>query len=320
MTGYLRKCNYLFIILLTICFINGCSNNPNLLEISNQKDIRLNELEKLEIKTEKYKYNCDNDELDLKFDKMSSDRWKVYFVNPEDYGKKDVLGIYKKEYQTPENWKSWNSRYPYPLAFKYNLAYEYYNASIILAYDYKFLAIEAPSSKNISEFYNLFDIYDVDSFIKLNSPDEYNEDYYPFWQENKEDDNHIKINDSHINFYSYEWPHRQGADTYNLLKLIKSVQIDFNKDKFMAVSCRAGAGRTGTFIASYIIIDKINEQVSKNISLNDIDLNIDRIVWEMSIQRPFAITHKDQYKTLYRLADLYIKDKIDSGELSLTSA
>lgn len=77
----------------------------------------------------------------------------------------------------------------------------------------------------------------------------------------------------------------------------------------MAVSCRAGAGRTGTFIASYLIIDKIDEQLNKGVSPDNIDLDIDKIVWEISVQRPFAITHKDQYKTLYRLADRYIENK-----------
>lgn len=210
MTGYLKKFNYFFIIFLSIFFVSGCSNksdlytDPKLIEINNQKNIRLNELKELGVETEKYSYNCDDNKLNLKFDKMSLDRWKVYFVNPEDYGKKDVMGVYKEEYQTPESWKLWNSRYPYPLAFKYNLAYENYNASIVIANDIKFLAIEAPSSKNINEFYNLLNLYTVDSFIKLNFPDEYKEDYYPFWQDNKEDDNHIKINNNSMSFNSYE--------------------------------------------------------------------------------------------------------------------
>ena len=300
--------------MLFIIFLAGCSDtsdlysNPVLSEINHQKDIRLTELNDLGIATSKYEYKCDDKELDLRFDKMSQDRWRVYFINPEDYGKKDVLGIYKEEYKTPENWKSWHTRYPYPLAFKYNLAYENYDASIIISNNIKFLAIEAPSSKNIKEFYNLLDIYPIDCFIKLNSPDEYNEDYYPFWEENKKDDTHIKINDNSMNLFSYEWPHRQGADIATLLSLVKSVQSVFDKNNFMAVSCRAGAGRTGTFIASYIIIDKIDEQLNKGISPNDIKLDIDKTVWEISVQRPFAITHKDQYKTLYRLADYYLEN------------
>ena len=316
MIGFLKKYKYLIPMLIFVVCITGCSYNqnsvldPKLQEIDNQKNIRMQDLNELGIETFRYTYNCSDQILSERFDKMSSDRWKVYFINPEDYGKKDVLGVYKEKFKTPENWGIWNSRYPYPLAFKYNLAYENYDASIILSSNKtKFLAIEAPSSKNISEFYKLFDIYKVSSFVKLNSSDEYKEDYYPFWSEKMGDDTHIKLGEESVNFLSYEWPHRQGADIMSLLNLIKNAQNVFDNSEFMAVSCRAGAGRTGTFIASYIIISQIDEQLSNGISPDDINIDIDKIVWEISVQRPFAITHKDQYKTLYRLVDYYIQNK-----------
>lgn len=316
MIGFLKKYKYLIPMLIFVVCITGCSYNqnsvldPKLQEIDNQKNIRMQDLNELGIETFRYTYNCSDQILSERFDKMSSDRWKVYFINPEDYGKKDVLGVYKEKFKTPENWEIWHSRYPYPLAFKYNLAYENYDASIILSSNKtKFLAIEAPSSKNISEFYKLFDIYKVSSFVKLNSSDEYKEDYYPFWSEKMGDDTHIKLGEESVNFLSYEWPHRQGADIMSLLNLIKNAQNVFDNSEFMAVSCRAGAGRTGTFIASYIIISQIDEQLSNGISPDDINIDIDKIVWEISVQRPFAITHKDQYKTLYRLVDYYIQNK-----------
>ena len=315
MTGYLKKCKSLFVIFLSMFFISGCASvtdlttNLKLQEINNQKNLRMEELKELGIETFKYSYNCTDEELDSRFNKISSDRWLVYFTNPEDYGKKDVLGVYKEEYKTPENWGVWNSRYSYPLAFEYNLAYENYNASIILSNNIKFLAIEAPSSENIDNFYSLIDNYDISCFVKLNSTDEYNEDYYPFWEENKDGDNHIKIGENSMGILTYEWPHRQGADIPTLFNLVKNAQDIFDETDFMAVSCRAGAGRTGTFIASYIIIDKIDKQLKDDISPDNIDLDIDEIVWEVTVQRPFAITHKDQYKTLYRLADYYIQSK-----------
>lgn len=316
MIGFLRKYKYLIPIFLCVICTVGCSSNqsttldPKLHEIDNQKNIRMQDLNELGIETFRYTYNCSDQILDERFEKMSSDRWKIYFINSEDYGKKDVLGVYKEKFKTPENWEIWHSRYPYPLAFKYNLAYENYDASIILSSNKtKFLAIEAPSSKNILEFYKLFDIYKISCFVRLNSPDEYNEDYYPFWSEKMEDDTHLNLGERSVNFLSYEWPHRRGADIISLLNLIKDAQSVFDNSEFMAVSCRAGAGRTGTFIASYIIIGQIDEQLSKEISPDDINIDIDRIVWEISVQRPFAITHKEQYKTLYRLADYYIQSK-----------
>ena len=62
------------------------------------------------------------------------------------------------------------------------------------------------------------------------------------------------------------------------------------------------------YMHKLLIIDKIDEQLNKGISPNDIKLDIDKTVWEISVQRPFAITHKDQYKTLYRLADYYLEN------------
>ena len=316
MIGFLKKYKYLIPVILCAICIAGCVSRQDpilaakLAEINRQKSVCMQELKELGIETYKYTYNCPYEILDERFEKMSSDRWKVYFINPEDCGKKDVLGIYKEKFKTPENWEIWHSRYPYPLAFKYNLAYENYDASIILAPNkIKFLAIEAPSSKNIQEFYKLFDLYEVSCFVRLNSPDEYNEDYYQFWAEKKEDDTHIKLGENSVNFLSYEWPHRQGADIISLLKLIKDTKNVFDDSKFLSVSCRAGAGRTGTFIASYIIINQIDEQLNNGVSPDDINIDIDKIVWEISVQRPFAITHKDQYKTLYRLVDYYIQSK-----------
>jgi protein tyrosine phosphatase len=64
----------------------------------------------------------------------------------------------------------------------------------------------------------------------------------------------------------------------------------------MAVSCRAGSGRTETYICCYLILNEIKNQIDRGIPAHEVSLNIDKIVWLMSVQRPFAVTHLPQYK------------------------
>lgn len=309
MIGYLKRISLFFSIFLILsCFVD-CNINVNAMipKVKVQKDIKMQELDSLGIKMNKYIYDCSSEEIEKRFKQMSLDRWKIYFKNAEDYYKKDGFGIYRDEYKTPESWQHWQSRYPYPMAFEYNLAYEDYDANIITFENNNFLAIEAPSSKNIKNFYNLINNYDIDCFVKLNAPDEYGEDYYPYWENDfNTDRGKIKIGRQSLNFFSYDWPHRKGLDEKNLLDLVKRVQNTYNGKDIMAVSCRAGAGRTGTFIAAYMIIDEIDKQIKRGVLPNNIDVNIDRVVWGVSIQRPFAITHNLQYETLYRLIDFYL--------------
>ena len=76
--------------------------------------------------------------------------------------------------------------------------------------------------------------------------------------------------------------------------------------KIIAVSCRGGAGRTATFIAAYTLIKEINQQLEQGIDLANVNISIDRILWEILVQRPYAIAFGAQYKNLYRIVDTYI--------------
>ena len=254
-----------------------------------------------------YSNNIPENKLNEYFKKMSCDRWKMYFTNPEDYNKPGAFGKYKEEFKTPENYKNWNSRYNFPMAFSYNLASLNYNASIIESDKYIFLAIEAPSEQNSSEFCSLMEDNknQIGLFVRLNVPDEYpDENYFPYW----ETWNICKL-------VSYNWKHRSGTSVNSLLDLINNIKNLDLKNKMICVSCRAGCGRTGTFIASYILIKQIDDQLKNGIDKKNIKLNIDDIVWHVCIQRPFAITHLSQYVMLYRLVDLYINQLTPKEEV-----
>lgn len=306
MIGFLKryksKCFIYSISILT--FILSTNVQACCITKEQKRDLQIEITRRMEaagnvgIFTYPYTKDCDEATLAARFEQMSKERWKVYFTNPEDYGKPGSFGKFKDDYKTPEYYKIWNSRYSYPMAFSYNLAIPEYNASIVKVPGYTFLAIEAPSSLNKNAFYDLIGQSGIGALVKLNSPDEYpTEDYFPYWK-----------GWTYCNLFSYNWPHRSGLDASTLLNFIKSVQTS-KPQGIIAVSCRAGAGRTGTFIAGYIIINEIDKQLKSGKTSRDIAINIDKIVWEISVQRPFAITHSSQYQTLYRLVDLYLRDK-----------
>ena len=305
MIGFLKRykanCSIWLIILSSILFTNikSCyitKERKRELKIEVIKRMRI--AEELGISTYLYTKNCDDGTLAKRFEQMSKERWKVYFSNSEDYGKEGAFGKFKDDYKTPENYKVWSSRYSYPMAFSYNLAIPEYNASIVKVSGYTFLAMEAPSSLSKKAFYAVVGHSGLGVIVKLNSIGEYpDEDYFPYWN-----------GWSYCNLFSYDWPHRVGLDASELLGFIKLVQ-ESKPQGIIAVSCRAGAGRTGTFIAGYLIINEIDKQLKSGKNSNNVSLNIDKVVWEISVQRPFAITHSSQYQTLYRLVDLYLRDK-----------
>ncbi|MDR1467295.1 MAG: hypothetical protein LBI55_02605 [Oscillospiraceae bacterium] len=242
---------------------------------------------------------------------MHEEKWKLYFSNPEDKDKPGVLGIYKDEFKVPANWKiKLKTRHDYPYSFEYNLAHENYNSSLVLSERNCFLAIEAPSSKNIGGFFELTDQYEISHFIKLNASDEYGEDYYPFWEDKKtEKANTLKFGKGEVDFLTYEWPHKKEADPKVICEMVDKV-YNTGTDKIIAVSCRAGAGRSATFIAAYMLLDEVKNQISQGIKLEDLDINVDKIVWSILVQRPYAIAFCEQYVNLYRIVDYYLSSLI----------
>lgn len=310
MIGFLKKFKVIFMCLL---FILGLSVEScyavtlpeNFAQIQKEKDKKISDLKSLGVNFYNYNFNCPTDELKKRFDEMTEYRWKIYFKNPQDIHKPGAIGVFNEEYKPIENWDKLKSRFAYPTGLAYNVAHKNYNAGILIAdAENIFLAIEAPSSKNIDNFYEMISEYDVESLVRLNSFSEYDEDFYPYWEKYKleESSEKLKIGDNIMDYYEYNWAHKQDANVKDIAEIVENV-LSLRKGKIMAVSCRAGAGRTGTYICSYLILNEIKKQIDRGVSIDDISLNIDKIVWEMSVQRPFAVTHFPQYEMLYRLAD-----------------
>ncbi len=263
-------------------------------------------------------WNADwtEEELKSRFDQMRSKRSQVYFINPEDLlsGKPFGMGHYRAAYETPASFESWGSRYSSPGAFRYNLASDNYNASVISLHGKHFLAMEAPTRENFPAFCKILKDYQTTDLVRLTPAAADNrENSFPYWEghigiNSKNGHNTVEIGEKKLNYFFTDlWENHEGMEPEKLAALVKAVMKEKNDSQVIAVHCRAGVGRTGTFLAAYALIDEIDSQIAKGADIDHIQLSIDRIVWELSLQRPFMVAHFSQYLSLYRLANWYVE-------------
>jgi hypothetical protein len=254
------------------------------------------------------------DELKARFDQIQQDRWALYFVHPEDHAQLGSLEIYSERYQRPEGWGLWGSRYPYPISFSYNLASPLYNASIVTIKDKQFLALEAPTQGNLAQFYDLLEQYHITDLIRLTSVFEKSrESCFPYWEGNvnvglENGQSILEIVHSEIRYFFIDhWENHEALETKSLIALVKAVMENEDKDQMIAVHCRAGVGRTGVFLAAYTLIHEIDEQVAKGIQQESLQISVDRVIWELSLQRPLMVSDFVQYLSLHELVNTYVE-------------
>ena len=253
------------------------------------------------------------DEIKKRFDQMNTDRYIVYFVNPEQCDKEESIGLYRERYQTPKDWMKWGSRYPYPGAFVYNLANENYSASRIILNGRKFLALEAPTKENASQFYEVLLQYQVTDLVRLTPASSPKKDNcFPYWEgqlsiSKKNGRNTIELCGREMNyFFTDRWINHDGIEPLRLIALVKAVMENEGQDQVIGVHCRAGVGRTGVFLAAYTLIRDIDDQLTRGITVDTLKLSIDKVIWQLSLQRPFMVNNFLQYATLYQTIDTYI--------------
>ncbi len=214
------------------------------------------------------------------------------------------------------------------IAFDYNKTDGSYNSSTIMMNGQRFLALEAPSVNLTPNFFRLLQNHRVTQLVRL-TPERENAQVkcYPYWKNNLSVD--MKTNKVYLNlpnkkataknntyekydmrYYAIEnWLDHHGINPKILLDLILKVREDYDpKNGLLACHCHGGVGRTGTFIAGFLLLQEIDKKLAKGTAIKDLEISIEKMVMELSLQRFHMVAKPEQYVTLYRLVDLYIQN------------
>ncbi|MBS3904138.1 MAG: hypothetical protein KGZ39_02295 [Simkania sp.] len=203
-------------------------------------------------------------------------------------------------------------RAPGCIAFDFNNTVPYYNASTICLGDQYYIACEGPRSKDVSKFFDLLTTQHVTHLVRLTSSYEaWTKKCHPYWDGfTTESDGNVYLNvptDTGVcsvqAFHMDHWRDHHGVDPEELLALVLQIRDGLKKDNgLLVVHCSAGVGRTGTFLASLAIVEAIDK---------GLPFSIEEIVYRLSLQRVHSVAKFSQYITLHRLAESYLKKKLN---------
>jgi hypothetical protein len=209
---------------------------------------------------------------------------------------------------------------PNLIAFQYNLSDPTYNASIIVLSGFRFLALEAPTAKTIRSFYNLLQNFHIKQLVRLAVLEKNGiSTSYSYWKDKIKTD--TKTGEMILNapqpfnpapypilYYTTAKGTSNQIDPIELLKVIQKVRKndDSNTD-MIACHCDNETGQTGTFLAGFLLLTEIDRQIASGTSKASLNISIEKIVMQLSLQRPYMVSKSAQYVTLYRLVDAYIQ-------------
>lgn len=80
------------------------------------------------------------------------------------------------------------------------------------------------------------------------------------------------------------------------------------EDKPLIVHCSAGVGRTGTFIAIYLLYNQINEQLKNNSDV--IKFNVFNTVRQLKEMRLHLVENNEQYYFIHDFIKYYLEQKL----------
>lgn len=266
----------------------------------------------------KYSPNKSAAEIEEEFKHLSTVRLQTCFVDP-----KAPCLVSKAEYMIAQDLLEKDFfRAPNTIAFEYNRTDPTYNSSIIVVSGFRFIALEGPTSAFVKRFFTLLQNHQVTHLVRLTPAKEKGiVKVHPYWVGNtKQDattgDVFLKVpqfknrTPYNLRYYALNtWNDHQGVSEKTLLNLILKVRKHYepsNNLNLLATHCVGGIGRTGTFLAGYVLLDEIDKQIALGISPSNIDISIEKTVLQLSLQRSSMVAKNAQYVTLYRLVDLYL--------------
>jgi hypothetical protein len=258
------------------------------------------------------------DEQILKeFDTIIATRNAIYYENPE---QQPLLSTQDFE-RSQELLMGGFHKAPHLIAFSYNYSHPSYNSSNVILNGYKFLALEGPQKpEHVGHFKRLLINYDVKKVVRLTNDVEngvFKSENY--WKDNvtqlengqqllsytlPEEEKHQPYK---FTYYAIDdWADHTGTDHKRLLNFVQQVRKDYQAGDIIAVHCSAGVGRTGTFVAAFLILDDIDNQIKKGVAVDKLHISIEEIVYKISLQRAYLVGEKSQYLTLHKLVQEYL--------------
>jgi len=230
------------------------------------------------------------------------------------------------------------------LAFFYNYADHFHNASTILIFGNHFIALREPGRRepiiieSLNAFFRVLINHNVSILVRLKPEGEYKESgSLNYWEDKIVEGPDYPLIEPRITdaqgthrgaaipyCYTNNWVDDSGIDLddlYNLVQRVRKIYKETKSDGPIACHCAAGVGRTGTFIAAYCIAELLD-------IINPLDSSIERtkrisieaLVLRLSIQRPEMVANEEQYLLLYRFVDYYMSKKNSSEDNDATAS
>ncbi|MBI2706842.1 MAG: hypothetical protein HYX35_00765 [Proteobacteria bacterium] len=271
-------------------------------------------------KYQNWSMNRNKEDILEEFNKLNEWREHVWYVNPA----ADTLESQKDFMISQDLLINHRYRKPHLIAFAYNNTDASYNSDTVILNGLKFLALEAPSKASIENFLNLMQNFQVTHLVRLTPAAEGgHEKSYPYWQGNVEtnastQESFLKIplesEESEPLAYKLryvwtnEWKDHASGSADELLSLILQARKGHTPSSLIAVHCHSGVARTGTFIAGFILLNDIDQQIAKGVKPADVKVSIEKTVAQLSLQRFYMVGKPAQYLTLHRLVDLYVQE------------
>jgi len=284
------------------------------LEIQGQIDKRWANLKKIKGSFAPYQKKSE-EEIRKEFSQIQQLRQNLWYRNPqgsphvcqEDYMIDQTL-LEKGYYRTINN-----------IAFAYNCTDATYNASTILINNHHFIALMEPLEDFVSLFFKLLINHEVSILVRLKPEEEYTDKgTINYWKDKitkGQGGDLISLDVSKESwpvkpvqipyFYTNSWQDDQGMMVEELYDLVQKVRRTYKETKVkgpIACHCASGVGRTGTFIAAYVLADLLDQSENEQVS-------IEEIVLMLSIQRPNLMGTAEQYLLLYQFVTHYLQQQ-----------
>lgn len=250
--------------------------------------------------------NRNNEEIIKEFNNLDNFRRHLWYRNPEQM---PYTSNPDYKFHIPLNTSNQSHKKRPVLPFNYNCADDFYSASTILLFGHHFIALREPMNETLDTFFKVLINHEVGMLVRLKPEGEYKEKgSLNYWEDKMiEGTNYLKISQGTAIPYHYtnNWVDNKGIDLDELYELVQSVRTIYReaeRDGPIACHCAAGVGRTGTFIAAYVLAEMLD-------FLHIKDISIESLVLKLSIQRPEMVYNEEQYLLLYRFADYYMDQK-----------